>query len=270
MNNALDNFVNNLEDNHFLQDILANKKEIKDRGIPFVITKDQAVKKYRKYCKLYSLIPLAAIKKEVLENVRKVYIPIYDNDFLVSGDVLLDALDIEKQWEDKEFKYEEVKKYSVRYTCKLEFKSWLALRSKNFDSNLLEKLKPFDTNIVNDIAGNDFEILDANVAEEEIVSDEQRLLLGRCLRKVRTFDNHKKTKVSFNNLVIKQLRKDSILLPVYLFSFKYKNRDYTVGVNGQNGKVVGSVPKSFGKLCVISIIIFTLTFIISFLIAYFV
>ena len=34
-----------------------------------------------------------------------------------------------------------------------------------------------------------------------------------------------------------------LLLPMYLFDIKYKEKDYRFAVNGQSGKVVGELPK---------------------------
>lgn len=46
-----------------------------------------------------------------------------------------------------------------------------------------------------------------------------------------------------------------ILLPVWITSFYYKNKLYQVMINGENGKIVGSYPKSFVKIGLIVLLI---------------
>ena len=49
-----------------------------------------------------------------------------------------------------------------------------------------------------------------------------------------------------------------ILIPVYATAYTYKNKNYTVLINGQSGKIRGDYPKSPVKIAVIIAIIIAL------------
>ena len=50
-----------------------------------------------------------------------------------------------------------------------------------------------------------------------------------------------------------------MMMPVWFFTFKYDNKPYTVLVNGQTGKVVGTMPWQKKKIYSIAISVFVLT-----------
>ena len=51
-----------------------------------------------------------------------------------------------------------------------------------------------------------------------------------------------------------------MMMPVWFFTFKYDNKPYTILVNGQTGKVVGTMPWHKKKVYSITISVFILTF----------
>ena len=48
-----------------------------------------------------------------------------------------------------------------------------------------------------------------------------------------------------------------ILLPVWILTINYKNKLYTFAMNGQTGKMVGNIPRSFTKILLWGIGVFT-------------
>ena len=45
------------------------------------------------------------------------------------------------------------------------------------------------------------------------------------------------------------------LLPVWVFTYKYKGKIYPYAINGQTGKTYGSLPASTGKLVILAAIV---------------
>lgn len=52
-----------------------------------------------------------------------------------------------------------------------------------------------------------------------------------------------KSNSSFNDITFKH-----ILLPIWISSYRYKNKRYNILINGQNGNISGTYPKSFWKI----------------------
>ncbi len=266
-NNSLGNFDN-------LADKIINNYigDLSDTIIlPFNVSKEEALKKYKGKCNIFSLIPMVAVKKETLETVRKMYVPVYNGDYVVTGNVTFEAMDTESKWHDKEFDYKKVKKYRVGYECNMKFDKVLSLESNLFSKGLLSLLEPFDfTNVSSTGPDKDAEILESNLLRGDINKITNESLIKKCLREIKKLDNHKSAKVESNNLVVSQLTSSRALIPVYVFCFKYKGKSYVVGINGQSGELAGKLPWSIYKLLIISLIVFILMFSISCLVAYFV
>ena len=53
-----------------------------------------------------------------------------------------------------------------------------------------------------------------------------------------------------------------MMMPVWFFTFKYNDKPYTLLVNGQTGKVVGTMPWNKKKVTTIAIVSFVVSFIL--------
>ena len=60
------------------------------------------------------------------------------------------------------------------------------------------------------------------------------------------------------------------MVPVWILTTRYKDEPYTFMMNGQTGKVVGSLPIDYGKLRNYSLMAFAICAVIAFAILYFV
>ena len=59
-----------------------------------------------------------------------------------------------------------------------------------------------------------------------------------------------------------------MMFPVWFFTFKYEDKPYTILINGQSGKVVGTMPWVSKRIKTIAVLTFVITlvlFIVSFL-----
>lgn len=81
------------------------------------------------------------------------------------------------------------------------------------------------------------------------MKQELNSMAGREIR--RSYDHARNIKISprFYDETYKHL-----LLPIYATSYSYKNKNYTVIINGQTGKIQGDYPKSVAKIIVLIII----------------
>ena len=56
------------------------------------------------------------------------------------------------------------------------------------------------------------------------------------------------------------------LMPVWLMTFKYKDKDYLYAMNGQTGKTYGELPVSGAKLAIFGAVMLVVVFIIMLII----
>ena len=84
-----------------------------------------------------------------------------------------------------------------------------------------------------------------------------------------TINELKSTVGYYNSITIKNAdvkvdikETEYMLLPVWMLNIKFKDKLYLFAMNGQTGKMVGNVPVDNGKLAVIWLIAFVISFII--------
>lgn len=75
-------------------------------------------------------------------------------------------------------------------------------------------------------------------------------------------------KIIHSNPTVAVNKEEYALLPAWFLTFRYKERPYTVLVNGQTGKIVSSLPVSKGKTISFFAIVYSFSFIAVFLITY--
>ncbi len=239
---------------------------LEEECILFNINEEACHKILKKYCKYFLFKPSSLKKADIYKNIEARYVPISIYDFLVSGNITFNADKILKKWVDKNYKYREVDRFKTKYECSFTYEDILMSRNSGVDSLLISKLEPFDlSKSVKEVDKEKLEN-DANIAE--CLDKTKTSIYKDVVKQIKNYDIYDEMSVNENNLQIKEIFKRNILLPIYLYNFTYKNKNYTILINGQTGKIVGDFPISKSKILIVSIIIFLLIFLVSFLIVY--
>ena len=94
--------------------------------------------------------------------------------------------------------------------------------------------------------------------------------MNTSISKARGACRHGSAYVTNNGLSINNKKTYYILLPVWMVSIKYKDKDYIFAMNGDTGKIVGDIPVSIGKTFLYIFMFLAIFFLIGFLFARFV
>jgi len=205
--------------------------------IPFKVTKEQAVQKIRSKMRLGFFVP-SEIKNFKVEMLRGIYVPYqlyniyyYDHQTL-QGEV------------------KEQKRYFVR-EAECEFKGIPCDASMRLKDDLTQCLEPYD---LRELKPFDPAYLSGFYADKASVG-ENSLRNVAMKRAKEMFDEQVKDSIKADKIqMCKGNRKcevrntDYVMLPVWFLMFRYKGDSYTMLVNGQTGKTVGTVPAEKKKL----------------------
>ncbi len=215
--------------------------------IPFSITKEGAIEAFRKWSRKGLLLPKDFVKSERLKNLMGTYIPFWLYD--VNGRGELNAICTKvRSYESGDYIYTETHYYHVYRKASLNYDDIPVDASKKMDDRMMDKLEPFHYGAMKEFSA---AYLAGYLAESYDYSDEE--MFARA--KARTADYVEKylrstiqgyASVTVNDKHIDVLRKraDYALLPVWLFSFDYKDAEHNFIMNAQTGKVVGKPPLS--------------------------
>lgn len=211
-------------------------KELKPESIVlFRINKEQAIAGIREKLARSSFVP-KEIQNFSVEKVRGIYIPywVFDIHYYDS-----------QHWEYTIDSGNGKRTKSYEREAECMFKGLTLDASKNLNDELSQRLEPFDVR-----TRKPFETgyLSGFYADRYDYKEEQ-LRNYAYFRAKQFFDAqikdtipqpNAKLKLSFPKRVIKNA--EYSLLPAWFITFRYNYETYTIAVNGQNGKVVGTVP----------------------------
>lgn len=202
--------------------------------IPFRLTREQAEQAVRDGFKKGSYVP-KEIKNFTVERLNGIYVPYRVYDFTYSA----------KQEVSVKRKKESPRVFHCDNSA--DFKNVLEDASKNFCNESAHCLEPFDFKEEKDFNEGYLSGFYADQYDENENTTEQRAL-ERCKKMfddevVRTFPKEGTKTIVRSDAKPSFSRAEYVLLPVWFLTLRYKNKPYTILVNGQSGKVTGSVPK---------------------------
>ena len=210
-----------------------------------------------------------------VNNIKKisgVYIPFWAYDIKSKGDITFHCEDV-RTWSDSNYNYTETTSYSTTVDCDMNFNKVLADGSSRFPDDLMDSLEPFNYDHLVDY---NHAYLSGFLAEKYDVNNDvaftraSQRVMNTSISKARSACRHGSCFVTNNGLSINNKKTYYILLPVWMVSIKYKDKDYIFAMNGDTGKIVGDIPVSIGKTFLFIFIFLALFFLIGFLFARFV
>lgn len=203
--------------------------------LPFSITQEEAENRIRKRLKKSFFIP-GKFKCFKATRIRGIYVPFWIYDIFYRDSQLIHV---------SMKKSRSVYTYDKRVKARVEFKGVTVNGSEKFSNELSQKLEPYDLSALTefyeeDLSGFYMESYDQSAKEMEGKAVERcKELFDREVKRSITAD---KLSVKESNPNWKVRKKVYALLPVWFLTICYKDKNYTMMVNGQTGKVVGAVP----------------------------
>ncbi|MNZ88622.1 hypothetical protein D3C78_1075170 [compost metagenome] len=219
--------------------------------IPFSISKEEAIKAFKKWCKNGLLTPGGFMTADRIKGITGMYVPFWLYELHNKVDVFGHATKV-RTYTKGDYRYTETQHFDVYRRMRLNYLGVPIDASAKMDDELMDKLEPFPYEQLKTFKT---PYLAGYVAEKYSYNDEQ--LLPRAKDKIRGYIesaiNASVTGYSTMNFVNKQVdtrvrNADYCLLPVWVVHYDYNRTVYTFAMNGQTGKVVGKPPISKAKV----------------------
>ncbi|MDO7908540.1 TFIIB-type zinc ribbon-containing protein [Paenibacillus sp. JX-17] len=219
--------------------------------IPFAISKEEAMKAFKKWCGKGLLTPSGFMKADRVKDITGMYVPFWlyhlHNRIEVQGHATKVRI-----YTQGDYQYTETQHFEIYRRIHLDYVRLPVDASAKMNDQLMDRLEPFPYNQLKEFKT---PYLAGYIAEKYNYTDEE--LLPRAEDKTRPFiDAYIASTVSGYNSVsytnkhidtsVKQ--SDYVLLPVWMVYYDFNQSEYTFAMNGQTGKVVGRPPISKGKV----------------------
>lgn len=149
----------------------------------------------------------------------------------------------------------------------MDFDKVLADASSRFSDDLMDSLEPFD---FNQLVEYNHAYLSGFLAEKYDVLEDVGLERASnrtndtAVNLIRRTVRHDNVHVKNNQISVTQKKIYYILLPVWMVSIKYKDKNHIFAMNGQTGKLIGDIPIGVKETVTWAILIFIVIFIAAF------
>ena len=251
--------------------VLAEKQEeaiIPDGVIPFKVDKNHVKGTFTKWINKRWLAPGKLKQLYESDKIQGIYIPYWTFDADVVCDYSAEGGKNRKvkvkQSDGSTVTKTETDWYNTHGRVKEFFDDVLVKGSKNMKASLLKGIEPYDTK--KELSSYSPEYLSGYGAECYSVSledahSEANGIMESKLRDMARNDVLKHYDEVRNVRIAPDYKEETykhILIPLYATAYTYNNKNYTVLINGQTGKIKGDYPKSPVKIAIIIAVIIAL------------
>ncbi len=243
--------------------------------IPFKLVSAEVIKRLHDHFKNKILLPSNFKTQHTLSKVNGSYVPFWLFDATMDGPIDFNTTKV-RRYSDSNYDYKETKYYLHHLEGDVTFKNVPVDGSKVMPNNLMDAIEPYN---YSELKPFDMAYLSGyNAARFDDDPDET---LHRAAERMKVsstavFRKEVDKKGSFNSITCTKnglaLKKPAVsyaLLPVYLINLKYEGKDYPFAINGQTGKLAGSLPISKLRYWLLFLAIFSVLSAIGTFITYY-
>lgn len=222
-----------------------------DGVIPFRKTKEDAIAAFLQICKGKPLLPKDFTATARQEKIQGVYVPfwLYECDGSMYGQYKATRV---RTWSDSDYIYTKTSHYMLIRNASASFCDIPMDGSSKMDDATMESIEPFDMNEAVDFNTAYLSGFLADKYDVEAKSGEERIRqrVGETFDDLfrSTFFGYDTVRPTNKLLNVNNSKARYMLLPVWMLHTRYKDKVYVFAMNGQTGKMTGTLPISKGRM----------------------
>ena len=222
-----------------------------DEIIPFQKTKKDAVAALNQFYEGKSLLPAAFKKGNRVEHVQAMYVPYWLFDARIKAQASFEAKHIH-EYDDSDDTVREISYYDCYREGKMTFLRVPVDGSEKMDDTFMESIEPFDYDQLEDFTPAyltgaladryDVDVDDAVPRADERITQSAVDLLQDTVEDYDEVDLKGEPKIRKKKSAVSY-----VMAPVWILTTRYENTPYMFLMNGQTGKMAGSLPYDHKK-----------------------
>lgn len=218
-----------------------------DGVVPFQTSKADAQAAFLRFCKNKPLLPKFFVQQQRIEKITGIYVPfwLYDCQCQISGRYKATRV---HRWSDARYHYTKTDHFLLHRDGTMDFEGIPMDGATKMDNAIMESIEPFDYSKIVDfktayLSGffadkYDVAAKDGHTrVQQRIETTAESAVMGTCL-------GYSSVVPTYRNLQVSHGKCRYVLLPVWMLHTKYKDKTYVFAMNGQTGKLTGSLPIS--------------------------
>lgn len=221
-----------------------------DVVLPFTVSAEEAKAAMKRFCKRKFLLPRSFHTENKLEELKGIYIPFWLFDCDTKSRFTYSAMR-KTSWVSGDYRYTRTSYYKLIRRGLLDFSNIPVDASVAADNALLESIEPFR---FEDAIPYTDALLAGHLAQR--YDDSAEHCSVRAHERVAGSVDAAMRGTIFGYLAVNKTSEDILftksdvryaLLPLWFMHTRYRGKSYTFAINGQTGKMGGSLPISWGK-----------------------
>src|SRR5690625_3372583 len=219
--------------------------------IPFTISKEEAQRAFRKWCKNGRFTPRGFMTANRIKNITGMYVPFWI--YNLHSDINVRAVGTKvRTYRRGDYVYTETKYFDLHRELTAFHERVPVDASEKMHDETMDLLEPYD---YKDLKEFRMPYLTGYLAEKYNYTDVE--LLPRAKSKISRYIQSyiRSTMPGYSSISMKhqdihtvQKKGSYVLFPVWMVYYDYDQQEHTFAMNGQTGKVVGRPPISKGKV----------------------
>lgn len=235
--------------------------------IPFKISKEEAEEHFISFAKSKWFVPNDYFSKDTAEKISGVYYPFWVTDADTDSALKATGKHIHS-WRSGDYRYTETKTYAVERRGRIHFEDIATSAISTEDKAMLEGILPYPTEDYVDFS---IPYLQGFVAKSRDI--EREALGGEVKRRMngyaeellrRTASGYSTLDTNSVDVAILNAHWEYSLMPIWLLTYKKRDKTYLYAINGATGKMYGELPVSIPKLIALGVGVFILSFLVAF------
>ena len=220
-----------------------------DYVIPFKLDKKAAKEALLAHYKGKRLLPKVFRDENHIDEIKGVYVPFWLFDAEAEAHIRYRATRV-RTWSDSNYRYRETSFYAVSRGGNVAFERVPVDGSSKMDDTLMESLEPFDFSGAVDfqtayLAGYLADKYDVD-AEQSVARANERIRKSTEDAFASTVQGYETVTPEHTSIRLENGKAKYALYPVWLLNTTWNGEKYTFAMNGQTGKLVGTLPVDRG------------------------
>ena len=218
-----------------------------DFVLPFKLNKEDAIKALKRHYRKKPLLPSTFSKANHLEEIKGVYVPFWMYDGEASGSARFHATQVHT-YTSGDYEITETSHYDVSRAGSIGFEKIPVDASSKMPDDYMDSIEPYDYAELKPFST---AYLPGFLADKYDVSieDSRERADKRCAGSLlsaleRTVSGYTTCIETSRDIRLKRGKVHYALLPVWILNTRWEGKDFLFAMNGQTGKLVGSLPVS--------------------------
>lgn len=213
--------------------------------IPFKTTKENAKQALLDFCKGKILLPKEFLAENRIEKITGIYVPFWLYDCAGAIDGKYKATRIHR-WSDARYHYTRTDHFLLTRSAQADFSAIPMDGSSKLDNAVMESIEPFHQADAVDFQTAYLSGFFADKYDVEAKAGEARIRerVDNSLQELLspTLSGYATVTPTSKQLQVEHNKARYVLMPVWLLNSVYKGENYTFAMNGQTGKITGTLP----------------------------